>query len=144
VVRKPQERAVATLDRLGLHDVTLDRRVGELSGGETVLLALAALLIRRPDVLLLDEPTNNLDLDARRALYGALESWRGVLVVVSQDRAMLERMDLDLPSVRRLTGAVRCFRGALVVASHDVPFLRELGLTRWLRLGAGLDEIDPL
>jgi ATPase subunit of ABC transporter with duplicated ATPase domains len=88
-----EERAVATLGRLGLHGVTLDRRVGELSGGETVLLALAAVLIRRPDVLLLDEPTNNLDLDARQALYGAIDSWRGVLVVVSHDRALLERMD---------------------------------------------------
>jgi ATPase subunit of ABC transporter with duplicated ATPase domains len=88
-----EERARATLDRLGLHRVTLDRSVAELSGGETVLLALAAVLIRRPDVLLLDEPTNNLDLDARQALYGAIESWRGVLVVVSHDRAMLERMD---------------------------------------------------
>jgi ATPase subunit of ABC transporter with duplicated ATPase domains len=44
-----EERARATLDRLGLHRVTLDRSVAELSGGETVLLALAAVLIRRPD-----------------------------------------------------------------------------------------------
>jgi ATPase subunit of ABC transporter with duplicated ATPase domains len=39
---------------------------------------------------------------------------------------------------------MRCFRGALVVVSHDVPFLRELGLTRWLRLDGALSEIDPL
>ena len=49
-----------------------------------------------------------------------------------------------MPSVRHLTEAVRCFRGALLVASHDVPFLRALGLTRWLRLDGGLEEIDPL
>ena len=52
--------------------------------------------------------------------------------------------NLDLPSVGHLTEALRCFRGALLVASHDVPFLRELGLTRWLRLDAALAEIDPL
>jgi ATPase subunit of ABC transporter with duplicated ATPase domains len=103
-----EERARATLDRLGLHDVTLDRSVGELSGGETVLLALAAVLIRRPDVLLLDEPTNNLDLDARQALYGAIESWRGVLVVVSHDRAVLERMD---SIVELYGGKARSFGG---------------------------------
>ena len=52
--------------------------------------------------------------------------------------------NLDMPSVRHLTEAVRCFRGALLVASHDVPFLRELGLTRWLRLDGSIEEIDPL
>jgi ATPase subunit of ABC transporter with duplicated ATPase domains len=61
-----EERARATLDRLGLAHLDLDRRVGEVSGGEAVLLGLAARFLRRPDVLLLDEPTNNLDLDARR------------------------------------------------------------------------------
>jgi energy-coupling factor transporter ATP-binding protein EcfA2 len=40
--------------------------VERLSGGETILVALAALFLRRPDIMLLDEPTNNLDLDARR------------------------------------------------------------------------------
>ncbi|MEV5688112.1 MULTISPECIES: ABC-F family ATP-binding cassette domain-containing protein [unclassified Streptomyces] len=89
-----EERARATLDSLGLDDVELDRTVGEMSGGETVLLRLAALLLERPDVLLLDEPTNNLDLFARRRLYEAVDSWRsGVLVVVSHDRELLERVD---------------------------------------------------
>ena len=46
-------------------------------------------------------------------------------------------------SVRRLTEALHCYRGALLIASHDVPFLRGLGLTRWLRLEATLDETDP-
>ncbi|WP_407548002.1 ATP-binding cassette domain-containing protein [Streptomyces sp. Pv4-95] len=89
-----EERALATLGSLGLDDVELDRTVGQLSGGETVLLRLAALLLERPDVLLLDEPTNNLDLFARRRLYDAVDSWRsGVLVVVSHDRDLLERVD---------------------------------------------------
>ena len=64
-----EERALATLGELGLGHVDLDRTIGEVSGGESVLLRLAALLLRRPDVLLLDEPTNNLDLYARRRLY---------------------------------------------------------------------------
>jgi ATPase subunit of ABC transporter with duplicated ATPase domains len=58
-----------------------------------VLLRLAALLLRRPDVLLLDEPTNNLDLYARRRLYAAVASWPGVLVVVSHDRELLDLVD---------------------------------------------------
>lgn len=88
-----EERALATLGELGLGHIELDRTIGEVSGGESVLLRLAALLLRRPDVLLLDEPTNNLDLYARKRLYAAVESWPGVMVVVSHDRELLELVD---------------------------------------------------
>ncbi|MGW1770799.1 ABC-F family ATP-binding cassette domain-containing protein [Streptomyces sp. NPDC002104] len=88
-----EERALATLDQLGLGRIGLDRTTGELSGGECVLLRLAALLLSRPDVLLLDEPTNNLDLRARRRLYAAVESWSGVMLLVSHDRELLDRVD---------------------------------------------------
>ncbi|GAA2284304.1 ABC transporter [Streptomyces ruber] len=88
-----EELARATLGELGLGHIDLDRRLGEVSGGESVLLRLAALLLRRPDVLLLDEPTNNLDLYARRRLYDTVASWSGVMVVVSHDRELLDRMD---------------------------------------------------
>lgn len=88
-----EERALAMLDQLGLGHIGLDRTIGEMSGGECVLLRLAALLLARPDVLLLDEPTNNLDLYARGRLYAAVDAWNGVLVVVSHDRELLERVD---------------------------------------------------
>jgi ATPase subunit of ABC transporter with duplicated ATPase domains len=64
-----------------------------VSGGEAVLLGLAAQFLRRPDVLLLDEPTNNLDLDTRRRLYDAVVAWPRVMVLVSHDRALLELAD---------------------------------------------------
>jgi ATPase subunit of ABC transporter with duplicated ATPase domains len=88
-----EERAVATLDGLGLGHIGLDRTIGEVSGGESVLLRLAALLLCRPDVLLLDEPTNNLDLWARRRLHDTVAAWSGVMVVVSHDRELLELVD---------------------------------------------------
>ncbi|MEU1486501.1 ABC-F family ATP-binding cassette domain-containing protein [Streptomyces sp. NPDC005752] len=88
-----EERARAVLDQLGMSGIGLDRTIGELSGGECVLLRLAALLLARPSVLLLDEPTNNLDVYARERLYEAVDAWTGVLVVVSHDRALLERVD---------------------------------------------------
>ncbi|MFJ8357675.1 ABC-F family ATP-binding cassette domain-containing protein [Streptomyces sp. NPDC093984] len=88
-----EERAEAMLGELGLGHIGLNRTIGEVSGGESVLLRLAALLLRRPDVLLLDEPTNNLDLYARRRLYAAVEAWPGLMVVVSHDRELLDRVD---------------------------------------------------
>ncbi|WP_037605338.1 ABC-F family ATP-binding cassette domain-containing protein [Streptacidiphilus rugosus] len=88
-----EERAHAELDRLGLGHLGLDRRLGELSGGEAVLLGLAGQLLRRPKVLLLDEPSNNLDSRARERLYAAVTGFRGTLVVVSHDRTLLDLVD---------------------------------------------------
>jgi ATPase subunit of ABC transporter with duplicated ATPase domains len=88
-----EERVVAELSRLGLDHLDLDAPAGQLSGGEVVLLHLAALFLRRPGVLLLDEPTNNLDLDARHRLYTAVEAWPGLTLVVSHDRELLARVD---------------------------------------------------
>jgi ATPase subunit of ABC transporter with duplicated ATPase domains len=88
-----EERVGAVLNRLGLPADVLDRRLGELSGGEMTQLVLAGLVLDRPDALLLDEPTNNLDRRAREHLYDFVDSWRGTLVVVSHDRELLERVD---------------------------------------------------
>jgi ATPase subunit of ABC transporter with duplicated ATPase domains len=88
-----EERTRAYLDRLDLGDVAFGRRLETLSGGQIVSLGLAAQLLRQPDVLLLDEPTNNLDLEARHRLYAVLDDWSGCLLVVSHDRALLDRMD---------------------------------------------------
>ncbi|MBP2320347.1 ATPase subunit of ABC transporter with duplicated ATPase domains [Kibdelosporangium banguiense] len=88
-----EERARAELDRLGLGDVTLEGPLSTLSGGQIVSLGLAAQLLKQPDVLLLDEPTNNLDRDARHRLYDVLGGWKGCLLLVSHDRALLDRMD---------------------------------------------------
>lgn len=88
-----EERTRAQLDRLGLGELAFTRRSHTLSGGQIVSLGLAAQLLRRPDVLLLDEPTNNLDLAARHKLYDVLGDWTGCLLLVSHDRALLDRMD---------------------------------------------------
>ncbi|MGV9864178.1 ABC-F family ATP-binding cassette domain-containing protein [Rhodococcus koreensis] len=108
-----EERAVSTLHRLGLERVLgstsdLDRTVGTLSGGETVLLGLTAQLLREPEVLLLDEPTNNLDGASRGKLYDVVQQFPGTLLVVSHDRALLDLMT----SIAELRGGeIRMFGG---------------------------------
>jgi ATPase subunit of ABC transporter with duplicated ATPase domains len=118
-----EERTRAQLDRLGLADLTLDRSLGTLSGGQIVSLGLAAQLLTRPDILLLDEPTNNLDLNARHRLYTVLDDWSGCLVVVSHDRALLDRMDriaeLDRGDIRFHGGNFTSYEEA-VQAARDV------------------------
>ncbi|MFC6936145.1 hypothetical protein ACFQHO_41575 [Actinomadura yumaensis] len=54
--------------------------------------------------------------------------------------------NLDMASAAQLAQALDSYQGALVVVSHDVPFLRTLGITRWLRMDrvTGLTETDPL
>jgi ATPase subunit of ABC transporter with duplicated ATPase domains len=51
--------------------------------------------------------------------------------------------NLDMASTSQLAQALAAYRGALVVASHDLPFLRTIGITRWLRLEGRLIRIDP-
>ena len=110
-------RARAALDEIGLRTIGLDRPVGALSGGETVLGALTGLRLRGDEVVLLDEPTNNLDREARSALYDAVRSWRGALVVVSHDVALLDLMD-DTAELR--SGSLTVFGGGYTAYREQV------------------------
>ncbi|MGW4954238.1 ABC-F family ATP-binding cassette domain-containing protein [Streptomyces parvulus] len=118
-----EERSRAQLDRLGLAGLALDRSLATLSGGQAVSLGLAAQLLKRPDVLLLDEPTNNLDAEARRKLYDVLSDFTGCLLLVSHDRALLDRMEriaeLGSDHLRLYGGDFTAYEAA-VVAEQEV------------------------
>ncbi|MFB7884751.1 ABC-F family ATP-binding cassette domain-containing protein [Microbacterium sp. NPDC056057] len=88
-----EARAHAALAEAGLVPDMLDRNVGQLSGGEAVLTAIAGIRLRGASIALLDEPTNNLDREARARLHDMVRSWRGALIVVSHDTSLLELMD---------------------------------------------------
>ncbi|MDT0116962.1 ATP-binding cassette domain-containing protein [Microbacterium sp. PRF11] len=88
-----EARAHALLAEAGLPPDALDRSVGDLSGGETMLAALVALRARAADITLLDEPTNDLDRAARARVGDLVRAWPGTLVVVSHDIGLLEEMD---------------------------------------------------
>jgi ATP-binding cassette subfamily F protein uup len=77
-----------------------------LSGGERRRLQLLLTLIEQPNVLLLDEPTNDLDLDTLRALEDYLDDWPGIVVVVSHDRAFIDRTVEEILALDGEGGAV--------------------------------------
>jgi ATPase subunit of ABC transporter with duplicated ATPase domains len=87
-----ETRLQSALRRFGL-DVSPEQPTSRLSGGQRTRAAIAALLADAPEILLLDEPTNHLDADGRALIAELVGSWRGLLVVASHDRALLERMD---------------------------------------------------
>jgi len=84
-------RAEAVLRDLGLDPALLDLETAALSGGQAARAALAAILLSRFDLLLLDEPTNDLDFDGLARLERFVAARPGGAVIVSHDRAFLER-----------------------------------------------------
>ncbi len=81
-----------TLIGLGFERSDLERSTGEFSGGWRMRIEIAKLLLQKPDVLLLDEPTNHLDIDSIQWLENFLKNRNGALVLVSHDRAFIDRV----------------------------------------------------
>ena len=73
----------------------IDQDASTLSGGEKTKLALAMVVLARPNVLLLDEPTNNLDPQAKEALLVALEQYQGTIILVSHDTDFVAQLGPD-------------------------------------------------
>jgi ATPase subunit of ABC transporter with duplicated ATPase domains len=105
-----EARATELAVGLGL-PADLDRPASGYSGGQAARLALAAVLLARFDVLLLDEPTNDLDLAGLGLLEDHLAAFRGGLVVVSHDRAFLERTARQVLQIDPHTRQVKLYGG---------------------------------
>jgi len=87
-----QARAEAVLEGLGFGTLDLERSIDTLSGGYRMRVALAQILLQKPDVLLLDEPTNHLDILSIDWLEKYLKNYSGTVILVSHDRYFLNRM----------------------------------------------------
>ncbi|MCL2738578.1 MAG: ATP-binding cassette domain-containing protein [Bacteroidales bacterium] len=107
-----EQRIQQILTILGI--AHLDRRVGNLSGGQRKRLALAALLLREPKLFILDEPTNHLDTDMIEWLEDFLEKSRCTLLMVTHDRYFLDRIcnriyELDRGVLYSYNGNYTCY-----------------------------------
>src|SRR5262249_17335402 len=101
--------AAILLQGLDIADHLHERKMGELQGGQKVRVLLAQALFGHPAALLLDEPTNHLDLDSIHWLQEFLNSYDGVLIVISHDRHFLNSVcthiaDIDYETIITYTG----------------------------------------
>jgi ATPase subunit of ABC transporter with duplicated ATPase domains len=119
-------RVAEALAEVGLSEMSLDRPIATLSGGERTRVGLARLLIEAPDLILLDEPTNNLDAEGRATVADLLSRWRGGAIIASHDRELLERVDriveLAPTGVRQVSGGWSTY-----VAVRDADRARAAG-----------------
>jgi ATPase subunit of ABC transporter with duplicated ATPase domains len=87
-----EAQAREVLQGLGFHDEQIDRDAGLLSGGWKMRVALARVLLGKPDVLLMDEPTNHLDIESIIWLENFLRAFQGTLLMTSHDREFMNRI----------------------------------------------------
>ncbi|MEC9456697.1 MAG: ABC-F family ATP-binding cassette domain-containing protein [Candidatus Neomarinimicrobiota bacterium] len=99
-----EKKAKKILSGLGFTDEKFKEPMNIFSGGWRMRVALAAILLQEPHILFLDEPTNHLDLEATIWLESFLTEWKGGMVIISHDRAFLDRsvnhiLEIDLKKI---------------------------------------------
>ena len=97
---------VGVLKGLGFTEADFDKKVSVLSGGQKTRLALAKLLLSKPDVILLDEPINHLDLNSISWLEGFLSNYKGAVVIVAHDRYFLDHVVSKVVEIDRANTSV--------------------------------------
>src|SRR5450631_2441168 len=102
-------RAREVLAGLGFGQEVMDADVGTLSGGWKMRVALARILLMRPDAMLLDEPTNHLDLESILWLESFLKAFEGALIMTSHDREFMNRIVTKIVEIE--AGELTSFTG---------------------------------
>jgi ATPase subunit of ABC transporter with duplicated ATPase domains len=117
---------------LGFSQETMEGDVGKLSGGWKMRVALARILLMRPDALLLDEPTNHLDIESIIWLESFLRNFEGALVMTSHDREFMNRLvnkivEIDAGELITYAGDYDFYdrQRAVFAAQHEAQFARQ-------------------
>ncbi|SEQ54645.1 ATPase components of ABC transporters with duplicated ATPase domains [Devosia sp. YR412] len=117
-------RAREVLDGLGFSQEMMDGDVGKLSGGWKMRVALARILLMRPDALLLDEPSNHLDLESLIWLEDFLQNYSGALFMTSHDREFMNRIctkivEIDAGSLTTYSGNYEFYQQQRAIAEKN-------------------------
>src|SRR5215469_8648030 len=127
-----EAQAREVLHGLGFEDDQIDGDVGALSGGWKMRVALARVLLGRPDVLLMDEPTNHLDIESIIWLEQFLKAYPGTLLMTSHDREFMNRIvskmaDIDAGEILVYSGNYDFFERerAIREANQQAAFARQ-------------------
>ncbi|HEY2525752.1 MAG TPA: ABC-F family ATP-binding cassette domain-containing protein [Candidatus Binataceae bacterium] len=135
-----ESRAKAVLFGLGFSEADLARDVAEFSGGIRMRIALAKLLVRRPEFLMLDEPTNHLDLEARNWLEEYLANYPGGIILVSHDRYFLDRVTDRTVEVAR--GRIVEYRGGYTAYLAERERRREIEQAAYENQRAEIEHME--
>ena len=118
-------RAREVLDGLGFSQEMMDGDVGALSGGWKMRVALARILLMRPDAMLLDEPSNHLDLESLIWLEEFLKGYEGALLMTSHDREFMNRIvnkvvEIDAGSLTAYSGNYEFYQQQRAIAEKQL------------------------
>ncbi|MCF0228859.1 MAG: ABC-F family ATP-binding cassette domain-containing protein [Parasporobacterium sp.] len=106
------EQVRSTLGAFAFSQEEVDKKIGKLSGGERVRLALCKMFYTRPNLLILDEPTNHMDILGKESLEKMLKSYEGTVLFVSHDRYFINEI---------ATGTIRIGEDTLPELRQEVP-----------------------
>ena len=117
------------LKGLGFTDEEFSKKVDTLSGGQKTRVALAKLLLSKPDIIMLDEPTNHLDMDAIRWLETFLGAYKGAVIVVAHDRYFLDKIVSKVIEIENTH--VRSYEGNYSVFAEKKKQLRDAQIKQY-------------
>lgn len=115
---------------LGFTEEDFSMQVSTLSGGQKTRVALAKLLLSKPDIIMLDEPTNHLDMDSIRWLESFLSAYKGAVILVAHDRYFLDRIVTKVIELENTHA--RTYEGNYTAFSEKKKALRDAQIKQYL------------